>query len=82
MVKDQVVTATDFKAKCLALLDEMEMRGETITITRWGKPVAVLAPPEPDAWKSPQNSWAGKAEIVGDIVSSDTTDLWDVAQKD
>jgi hypothetical protein len=46
MVKDQVVTATDFEAK------------------------------------SPQNSWAGKAEIVGDIVSSDTTDLWYVAQKD
>jgi antitoxin (DNA-binding transcriptional repressor) of toxin-antitoxin stability system len=80
--KTQLVTATEFKAKCLALLDEMELRGETITITRWGKPVAILGPPERDSWKSPKDSWAGKAEIVGDIVNVDTSGLWDVARKD
>ncbi len=76
-----LVNATEFKAKCLAMLDEMELRGQTITITKWGKPVAVLGPPEHDAWKSPKNSWAGKAEIVGDIVNTDTADLWDVVRK-
>lgn len=82
MVKTQLVTATEFKAKCLAMLDEMELRGETITITRWGKPVAVLGPPEKDAWKSPKDSWAGKAEVTGDIVNSDTSELWDVVRED
>jgi antitoxin (DNA-binding transcriptional repressor) of toxin-antitoxin stability system len=78
----QLVTATEFKAKCLAMLDQMEMRGETITITRWGKPVAVLGPPERDAWLSPKNSLAGQAEIVGDIVNHDTAELWDAVGKE
>ena len=76
-MKDRVVSATEFKAKCLAILDEIEERGVPVTITRRGKPVAVLGPAKKKAWKSPANSWAGKAEIVGDIVNGDP-DLWDV----
>jgi prevent-host-death family protein len=38
------VSATEFKAKCLALLDEIEQSGGPITITRRGRPVAVLGP--------------------------------------
>lgn len=38
------VTATEAKAKLLALLDEVE-RGEEVVITRRGKVVARLAPP-------------------------------------
>src|SRR5262249_30169360 len=37
-------SATEFKAKSLAFLDEIEQRGEPITITRRGLPVAVLGP--------------------------------------
>ena len=29
----RIVSATEFKAKCLSLLDEMEQGGEPITIT-------------------------------------------------
>jgi prevent-host-death family protein len=43
-MKTRVVSATEFKAKCLALLDEIEQRGGPITITRRGRPVAVLGP--------------------------------------
>jgi antitoxin (DNA-binding transcriptional repressor) of toxin-antitoxin stability system len=70
-MKTRVVSATEFKAKCLALLHEVEQRGGPITITRRG-------PPKKTARKSPANSWAGKVEIVGDIVNGDP-DLWDVA---
>ena len=78
-MKDRVVSATEFKAKCLAILDEIEERGVPITITRRGKPVAVLGPVKKTAWKSPANSWAGKVEIIGDIVNGDP-DLWDVTR--
>ena len=74
----RIVSATEFKAKCLSLLDEMEQGGEPITIIRRGRPVAVLGPPKKTAWKSPANSWAGRGRIVGDIVNTDTADLWDV----
>ena len=78
-MKDRVVSATEFKAKCLAILDEIEERGVPVTITRRGKPVAVLGPVKKTAWKSPANSLAGKVEIIGDIVNGDP-ELWDVTR--
>jgi prevent-host-death family protein len=71
------VGATDFKAHCLSLLDQVEETGEPITITRRGYPVAVLHPAPKDAWKSPADSWSGRAEILGDIVDSDV--VWESA---
>ena len=38
------VAATKFKAKCLALIDQVHDTGKPITITKRGKPVAVLQP--------------------------------------
>lgn len=73
----RVVSATEFKAKCLAYLDEIEQRGGPITVTRRGRVVAVLGPAKRSAWKSPRNSWAEKARIVGDIVNADTSTLWE-----
>ena len=41
-MKVRVLSASEFKAKCLACLGEIEQHGESITITRRGKPVARL----------------------------------------
>jgi prevent-host-death family protein len=79
-MKTRIVSATEFKAKCLALLYEIEERGGAITITRRGRPVAVLGPAKKKAFKSSRDSLAGKAKIVGDIVNLDTSDLWDVTR--
>ncbi len=38
----QTITASEFKAKCLHLMDEINRTGEEITITKNGKPVSVL----------------------------------------
>lgn len=81
MTKDRVVSATEFKAKCLALLSEIEQRGGPITITRRGRPVAVLGPAKKKAWKSPRNMFAGRVQIIGDIVNVDMAELWEVTRK-
>jgi prevent-host-death family protein len=39
------ITATQFKARCLRLLDEVSETGETLVITKHGKPVARVEPP-------------------------------------
>ena len=80
IVKERVLSASEFKAKCLACLSDIEQHGEAITITRRGRPVAVLGPVKQPIWKSPGNSWAHKGQIVGDIVNVDTSDLWEVAR--
>ena len=71
----RIVTATEFKTKGSELLTEVEQGGEPITITRRGRPVAVLEPAKATPtqkklrWKSPKDSLAGKVKIVGDIVN-------------
>ena len=34
------MTATEFKAKCLAVIDQVHRRGESVVITKHGKVVA------------------------------------------
>jgi prevent-host-death family protein len=75
------VSATEFKAKCLAILDEIDKEGGSITVTKRGRPVAILGPVKKRAWKSPFGALAGKIEIVGDIENADTSDLWDVVSR-
>jgi prevent-host-death family protein len=79
IVKERVLSASEFKSRCLACLAEIEQSGEPITVTRRGRPVAVLGPVMRGVRKSPRNSWARKGRIVGDIVNRDTSALWEVA---
>ena len=58
------VTATEFKAKCLSLLDQVESGGETVTITKRGRVVAQLVSPNLDTrpWlvlRSTAATWTG-----------------------
>jgi prevent-host-death family protein len=51
------ITATDFKAKCLELFDRVASgKLKRVTVTKRGKPVAVVMPPQP---KGKQPSFFG-----------------------
>lgn len=62
------IRASEFKAKCLAILDEVERTGETVTILKRGRPVARLVPPFMGQGRFPQHALFGTVEILGDIV--------------
>jgi len=62
------IRASEFKAKCLAILDELEQTGEPVTILKRGRPVARLVPPAAGKGKYPQESLHGTVEILGDIL--------------
>jgi prevent-host-death family protein len=48
VMSQRTVSASEFKAKCLAMLDEVAATGERIVITKHGRPVAqVTAASEP-----------------------------------
>lgn len=38
------IAAGEFKAKCLSILDEVSTTREPVTVTKRGKPVAVIVP--------------------------------------
>jgi prevent-host-death family protein len=69
MVMEEI-SASEFKAKCLAIIERVRKTKKPVRITRHGKPVAELVPPSPTV-KS--RDWIGSMEgtikITGDIVS-------------
>ncbi len=57
-----------FKANCLAVMDEVQSKRETVVITKYGKPVAKLVPVESEG-DDIFGFLRGKITITGDIVS-------------
>jgi prevent-host-death family protein len=80
-MKNRVVSATEFKAKCLALLDEIEEKGGTITVTKRGKPVATVGPAQKPRYKSPEGDWVGKLHIPDEVLMADYSDMWDCVRE-
>ena len=62
-MRRQTISVTEFKAKCLALLDEIGEHGGTITITKRGRPLATVKRAKTKPWKSLKGAWVGKIDI-------------------
>jgi len=73
----QTIQASEFKAKCLALMDRVARTGETIVVTKNGKPVAELRPHRPPRAKSLIGLHKGQIRIRGDIVSPVGRNSWE-----
>jgi prevent-host-death family protein len=65
----RTINATEFKAKCLAILDEVSETGEVLTILKHGRPVAQLVPPAPQSADFPQMALEGTIEFLDDVVA-------------
>ncbi len=63
----RVVKASEFKAKCLQLMDEVAASGEEIIITKRGRPVSRLAPYRIGS-TAPFGRDREKIQILGDII--------------
>jgi antitoxin (DNA-binding transcriptional repressor) of toxin-antitoxin stability system len=77
-MKHQIISVTEFKAKCLAFFDQIDQEGGTVTVTKRGRPLATVARVKRKPFKSSEGILAGKVKIVGDIVNADFADLYDV----
>lgn len=74
------ISASDFKAQCLAILDEISRTGEGIVITKRGKPVARLLPSIPENGY-PQHRLRGSGHIVDDLIAPPVPeDAWEVGR--
>lgn len=64
------ISISEFKAKCLAILERVRKTRKPVRITRFGKPVAEVVAPSP---VKDRGNWMGfmdgQMEILGDIVS-------------
>ena len=72
---ERSIPASQFKAQCLALLDEVAETRQPLVVTKRGKPVAKLVPYE----EKPKDIFGyakGSVVIHGDIVGP-TGEVWD-----
>ena len=64
------VAISEFKAKCLSLLEEVEKTKKPLLVTKFGKPIAEVGPPsvnqKSQSWVG---SMAGEINFLDDIVS-------------
>ena len=63
------VSISEFKAKCLGLIEQVDKTRQPLKITRHGRPVAELIPAGPDRKRKFLGDMEGTVEILGDIVS-------------
>jgi prevent-host-death family protein len=74
----KTIKASEFKAKCLQLMDQVERTGEPLVITKNGRPIAQLAPLQGQL-DTLFGAHRGLIEIKGDIVSP-IDDRWEADQ--
>lgn len=70
------VPATEFKAKCLELMDRVAEGRETYVITKHGRPVAKLVPADPTEERSAFGCMTDQTTFVGDLEAP----LWSDAE--
>lgn len=73
----RTIPAGRFKAQCLRLLDEVAATGETIIVTKRGKPVAKLEPVE----EPPSLKGSVVYLVDDDELLFSTGEVWDVERE-
>lgn len=73
----RTIQASEFKARCLALLDEVTRTGEPLVVTKHGRPVAEVRPHKPPRAKSLIGLDKGRVRILGDIIAPAYDGEWD-----
>lgn len=58
---------SEFKAKCLGFVEEVNRTGEPIEITKRGRPIAVVNPPARNVVDWKPGAFSEQIRIVGDI---------------
>lgn len=64
----ETIDASDFKARCLAILDHVQATGERVVILKRGRPVAELLPASRTHAEYAQFEFQGTVIVTGDIV--------------
>jgi prevent-host-death family protein len=73
----QTIQASEFKAKCLAFVDDVARSGRVLAVTKNGRPVAEIHPYSGQKVASPL-SLHPSVQIKGDVVKPIDEAAWEV----
>jgi prevent-host-death family protein len=75
----QRIAAAQFKAQCLAVMEQVADSGRPVVVTKHGKPVVQIIPVESDE-NDIFGFMAGKGRIVGDIENTIPASDWNLSE--
>jgi len=62
------ISAAEFKAKCLGIMDRVDASHEEVIVTKHGKPVVKIVPVSPEPSRPLFGYLKGSVMISGDII--------------
>ena len=71
---------SEFKAKCIAALQEVAVTGEPLVVTRHKKPIAKVVPFQVSPKKRKLGAQQGSIICHADIVKTDFSEDWEMLQ--
>ena len=74
----KTMRVSEFKAKCIAALKEVQLTREPMLITLRGKPLVTVRPVETHGRGKRLGDLKGRVTIRRDLVKADTTGDWDM----
>lgn len=74
----KTMLVSEFKAKCIAVLKEVQRSGEPVVVTLRGRPMARVEPLTNGAHRKQLGVLKGSMRIRRDLVRSDTTADWEM----
>ena len=72
----KTVLISEFKAKCIRMLKEVQQTGEPLTVTLRGEPIARVEPVLTSDKQIRLGALKGSIDIRGDIIRSDMDKDW------
>lgn len=69
---------SEFKAKCIGVLKEVQRSGRPVVVTLRGRPMARVEPFEGGKSRKVLGSLAGAMRVCGDLVRSDSSADWEM----
>lgn len=75
-IEPEIISASEFKAKCLAILDRVQRTGIPVTVTKRGRPVATVGPAIEEKVKVKAGFMKEYTTWVGDVVSPLPREDW------
>ena len=74
----KTMLVSEFKAKCIAVLKEVQRTREPLVVTLRGKPLVTVQPVEPRGQGKRLGGLKGRMTLRRDLVKVDTTADWEM----
>jgi prevent-host-death family protein len=76
----KTMLVSEFKAKCIGVLKEVQRSGESVVVTLRGKPMARVEPLRDAKRRKQLGLLKDTIEVRRDLVRSDTADDWEILE--